>query len=105
MLTRVVPSPALYVRLRVPPAWSCRRLRAACPRGPTPLCVCRTRTSLGRAIRTAYRGTTGPDKRDLEECYCGPHSANKFDLKAFRIERMGQAKHDEQFGSDDAEYK
>ena len=46
----------------------------------------------------------GPDKRDLEECYCGPHSSNKFDLKAFRIEKMGQAAHDEVFGLDDAEY-
>ena len=47
----------------------------------------------------------GPDTRDLEDCYCGPHSSNKFDLKAFRVERMGQAAHDEHFGSDDAEYK
>ena len=47
----------------------------------------------------------GLDTRDLEECYCGPHSSNKFDLKAFRIERTGQAGHDEYFGSDDAEYK
>ena len=46
----------------------------------------------------------GPDKRDLGECYCGPHSSNKFDLKAFRIEKMGQAAHDEVFGLDDAEY-
>ena len=46
----------------------------------------------------------GPDTRDLEECYCGPHSSNKFDLKAFRIERTGQAGHDEYFDSDDAEY-
>ena len=46
----------------------------------------------------------GLDTRDLEECYCGPHSSNKFDLKAFRIERTGQAGHDEYFDSDDAEY-
>ena len=47
----------------------------------------------------------GPDTSDIEECYCGPHSANPFDLKAFRIDKMGQAAHDEWFGSDDAEYK
>ena len=48
----------------------------------------------------------GPeDTTDLGECYCGPHSSNKSDLKAFRIEKMGQAEHDAYFGSGDAGYK
>ena len=64
--------------------------------------------SCSRCCETVYADgpeDDGPDTRDIEECYCGPHSSNPFDLKAFRIERMGQVAHDEWFGSDDAEYK